>query len=424
MDEIKRILILTADLGFGHRSAANAIAAALQKMHAPNCVIEIVNPLDDARSPAFLRDSQADYDKIVREMPEVYRMRYNFSDNTVPNAIVENALTVLLFRIIRDLFQRFKPDVVVSTNNMFPAPVSAVLAVMDLDIPALTVVTDLVDVHLAWLHDGADMILLPTNAARIQALNNKVPKEKLMVTGIPVNPRLVEETRSLAEMRAAMGWDPDLTTILVVGSKRVNNLQSVLHILNHSGLPMQMVIVAGGDDALHQTLLDTQWHRSVYLYNFVENMPDFLKAADCVISKAGGLIVTESLACGLPMLLIDVTPGQEEGNAEYVVKNGAGELGRSPVEALEVLCHWLEQDKRLLSQYHEKALRLGRPRSAFTAAELIWSAAEHSSSLVTVDRPALLPRLLDMLRNFDIDSGGKPADTREAQDPTSAASMK
>ena len=422
MDETKRILILTSDTGFGHRSAANAIAAALQKMHAPNCVTEIVNPLDDERTPAFLRDSQADYDNLVRETPEFHRLSYNFSDNMLPNAIVENALTVMLFRILRDLFQRFKPDVVVSTSNLFPAPVSAVIAVMDLEIPAFTVVTDLADVHLAWLHEGADMILLPTRAAHTQALHNKIPKEKLVVTGIPVYPCLVEETRSPAEIRATMGWDPDLTTILVVGSKRVNNLESVLHILNHSGLPMQMVIVTGGDETLYQALLDTKWHRGVYLYNFVDNMPDFLKAADCVISKAGGMIVTESLACGLPMLLIDVTPGQEEGNAEYVVKNGAGELGRSPIEALEVLCHWLENDQLLLSEYHEKALRIGRPRSAFTAADLIWSAAGHTSHLVTVDRPALLPRFLDLLRNFDIDSGRKPADIKEAQDRESRVS--
>ncbi len=293
MIDPKKILILTADMGFGHRSAANAIAAALQKMHGPECVVEIVNPLDDEHTPAFLRESQSDYDKLVRDMPEVYRLRYQFSDNTVPNAIVENALTVMLFKILRDLLLRFKPDVVVSTNNMYPAPVSAVITVMDLGIPAFTVVTDLVDVHKAWLHDGADMILLPTREARTQALHNKVAKEKLVVTGIPVNPGLAEETRSPAEIRQAMGWQPDLTTVLVVGSKRVNNLEGVLHVLNHSGLPIQMPIIAGGDGALYRSLVRTDWHRPVYLYNFVENMPDFLCAADCIVSKAGGMIVTE-----------------------------------------------------------------------------------------------------------------------------------
>jgi 1,2-diacylglycerol 3-beta-galactosyltransferase len=415
MAEPKKVLILTADLGFGHRSAANAIASALQKLHGPDCIVEIVNPLDDEHAPAFLRDTQTDYDKLVREMPEFYRLRYQFSDNTVPNAIVENALTVLFFKILRDLFQRFKPDVVVSTNNMYPAPVSAVIAVMDLRIPAFTVVTDLVDVHIAWLNENADMILLPTRDVRAQALQNKIAKNKLVVTGIPVNPALAEETRSPADIRLAMGWQPDVTTVLVVGSKRVNNLEGVLHVLNHSGLQFQLAIIAGGDDALYQNLLTTEWHRPTYIYNFVENMPNFMNAADCIITKAGGLIVTESLACGLPMLLVDVTPGQEEGNAEYVVRNGVGELGRTPVETLEKLFHWLDGDCQLLKQYHDQALRIGRPQSAFTAADLIWSAAQSSPQLVVDDHPAVLPKLLDLLSSFGIDSGQKTADAKENQ---------
>ncbi len=413
----KRVLILTADVGFGHRSAANAIAAALKIMHPEDCVVEIANPLDDEHAPAILRDSQTDYDKLVREMPEYYRFRYQFSDSTVPNAIVENALTVMLFKIVRDLFQRFKPDVVVSTNNMYPAPVSAVIAVMDMGIPAFTVVTDLVDVHIAWLHDGADMILLPTREARLQALQNKIPKERLMVTGVPVNPALAERSRSPAEIRQAMGWQPDLTTVLVVGSKRVNNLQGVLHVLNHSGLPIQLPIIAGGDSALYRSLLKSDWHRPAYIYNFVDNMPDYLLAADCIISKAGGMIVTESMACGLPMLLVDVTPGQEEGNADFVIDNGAGALARSPIGALEILCHWLERDGALLGQYQEKARRVGRPRSAYTAAELIWSAAQEQPYPASVDRPAVLPKLLELLSSFGIDSGRKPADSKEAQRP-------
>jgi 1,2-diacylglycerol 3-beta-galactosyltransferase len=414
MSATKRVLILTADMGFGHRSAANAVAAALQRMHGQECVVEIVNPLDDEHTPAILRDSQEDYDKLVRDMPDVYRLRYHFSDSTVPNAIVENALTVMLFKILRDLVLRYKPDVVVSTNNLFLAPVSAVITVMDLGIPAFTVITDLVDLHIAWFHDGADMILLPTREARAQALKNKVAKEKLVVTGIPVHPALAEETRTPAEIRQMMGWQPDLTTVLVVGSKRVNNLEGVLHVLNHSGLPIQMPIIAGGDVDLYQSLLATEWHRPAYLYNFVENMPDFLRAADCIISKAGGMIVTESLACGLPMLLVDVTPGQEKGNAEFVVRNDAGKLGHTPIEALEILCHWLENDRAVLDEVRDNAQRVGRPQSAYTAAELIWSAAQNPSR-VSADRPAMLPKLLEMLSSFGIESGRKPADSKVTQ---------
>jgi 1,2-diacylglycerol 3-beta-galactosyltransferase len=129
------------------------------------------------------------------------------------------------------------------------------------------------------------------------------------------------------------------------------------------------------------------------------------------------MIVTESLASGLPMLLVDITPGQEEGNADFVVRNGAGQLGPSPIETLEILCHWLDKDKVLLHQYQEKAQRIGRPRSAFTAADLIWSAALEQPSPVIADHLAVLPKLLDLLSSFGIDSGRKPADSKETQRP-------
>ncbi|MEJ5201228.1 MAG: hypothetical protein WHV66_03245, partial [Anaerolineales bacterium] len=76
---MKRILILTADAGFGHRSAANAVAAALHELYGDACQVEIENPLEDKRTPAFLRETQSDYDRIVREMPDLYRVGFGAS---------------------------------------------------------------------------------------------------------------------------------------------------------------------------------------------------------------------------------------------------------------------------------------------------------------------------------------------------------
>jgi 1,2-diacylglycerol 3-beta-galactosyltransferase len=402
--DLKRILILTNDTGFGHRSAANAIAAALAESHCTGCVVEIVNPLDDERTPAFLRESQSDYDRLVREMPDRYKLRYEFSDAAVPNAIVESALTVMLFNILRDLFERFKPDVILTTHSMYTAPASAVISINRLNIPFLVVVTDLTNVHRMWFNNSADMILVPTRQARDQALELGLPEEQVQVTGIPVNPKVVKETRQAEEMRQELGWRADLKSVLVVGSKRVKGLEEVLHVFNHADLPMQLAVVAGGDDELYAWLKEYDWHIPAHLYNFVENMPALLRAADCVISKAGGLIVTEVLACGRPLLMVDITPGQEEGNAEYVVKNGAGVLAETPVKALEHLFHWLH-DPALLAETQEQARSIGRPQAAFTVADLAWSAAERGPRLAMQESVPVLPRLLDLLASFGIRSG-------------------
>jgi 1,2-diacylglycerol 3-beta-galactosyltransferase len=402
MSEQKRVLILTADAGFGHRSAANAVAAALAERFGDQVVVDVVNPLDDRRTPPFLRDVQSDYDKVVSRMPDLYKLNYQISDSPVPAAVLERALTVLLFRVIRSIVKDYQPSVVVITHNFYMAPLGAYTALRNLNIPYLTVITDMTDVHRLWFDQGADMTLLPTQEAYEQGLAHGMAVERMQVTGIPVRPIFANERRPKQAIRAELGWAVEPLTVLATGSKRVKNLMNVLHLLNHSGLPVQFALVAGGDDNLYAEFKSTEWHRVTHLYNYVENMPQLMFASDLIISKAGGLTVTESLACGLPLLLADVTPGQEEGNAQYVVEHGAGEMARNPVEALEILFHWLDRDHQLLLERARIAATLGRPYSGYRVAEAALQAAEHSL-LVPKNRPReLIPKLKELLRTFDI----------------------
>jgi UDP-N-acetylglucosamine:LPS N-acetylglucosamine transferase len=158
-------------------------------------------------------------------------------------------------------------------------------------------------------------------------------------------------------------------------STRVEHLYDGLRVLNHSGLPIQLVVVAGGDDELYRHFQETEWHVETHCYNFVAEMPSFMRAADCILSKAGGLIVSEALACGLPLILVDVIPGQETGNANYVVSGNAGVLARGPIEVLVLLCHWFEMDRLLYRQQAQNARQLGHPRAAYDVADLAWAAA-------------------------------------------------
>ncbi len=102
------------------------------------------------------------------------------------------------------------------------------------------------------------------------------------------------------------------------------------------------------------------------------------------------------------MLVVDVTPGQEEGNVAYILNHGAGELARNPVEALETLFHWLYRDHHLLDERARNALALGRPRSAFTVAELAWQAAEKGRSIPTSRLMAWVPKFRELLKTFEI----------------------
>jgi 1,2-diacylglycerol 3-beta-galactosyltransferase len=381
MTKKKKILVLTADAGFGHRSAAAAIQAGLEEKYGGDCQVDIANPMDDKRTPFFLRDSQTDYDKIVKNAPELYRLGYDVSDAPVPTAIMESTLTLLLFEVLRDLIMEKMPDVIVSTYPLYQAPFDAIFKVYRVNIPYFTIITDLVDVHRIWFSNAVTGCLVPTLQIKEQAVASGIPEEKIHITGIPVQPGVVKEDRTKKAIREDLGWKPELLTILVVGSKRVSSMVETLEVLNHFGKPLQLAVSAGNDDELFEELQSIKWHQETRLYQFVDNMAEMMHAADAVVCKAGGLIVTESLACGLPMLLIDILPGQERGNAEYVLSGGAGDLAKSQIETLLILSHWFNDECKLLNVRARASKNLGRPDSAYKAAEIIWENAARASSL-------------------------------------------
>jgi len=401
MPEPKRILILTADAGFGHRSAANAVAAALEQTYGADVDVHVVNPLDDKRTPAFLRESQSDYDKIVKTMPELYRLGYDASDAALTSVIVESAVTIMLLEVMNEQIRTYQPHVILTTYPFYQAPLEHLFEINKECIPLYTVVTDLATVHRMWFNNKVDGCMVPNGEVKRLAISYGMAKSKVHVTGIPTHPKIATEKRSKRTLRQELGWSPNLTTILAVGSRRVDKLVSTLEVVNHFGAPLQVVAVAGKDDKLYNQFIGIDWHVPAHIYDFVDNMPEFLKASDAIICKAGGLIVSESLASGLPMLLIDVLPGQEEGNAHFVVDNEAGDLVETQMETLETLAHWMTDGKKVLRQRAESAARLGRSQAAFDVADFLWRAANRPSTVRRVRRTHGRERFLDFFKGFD-----------------------
>ncbi|NMC54191.1 MAG: hypothetical protein GYA48_11205 [Chloroflexi bacterium] len=407
----RRILVLTANAGFGHRSAAIAIEEALKEIYGSQVQVLMVNPLDDRRAPLLLRESQSDYDKIVRNMPELYRLGYEASDAAIPTVMVESALTVLLYEVMSDIIEQIEPDAIISTYPLYQAPMAAYFTISRHYIPCMTVVTDLATVHRIWFNEHVDHLFVPTETVKKLAIEYGISEGAITLTGIPVHPRISRETRSKDQIREELGWQKETITLLAVGSKRVEGLMEALNVVNHFGYPLQLAVVAGKDEETYQALQAMEWHIPVHLYNFVENMPMLMHASDAIICKAGGLITTESLAVGLPMIFIDLIPGQETGNAEYVVSNNAGDITRKPLEVLSALKHLTMNDMRLLKERSANARRLGKPFAAYEIARLAYQAAERGP--ITRERKLLQirPKLIDLLTQNHV-AIKKDADTQ------------
>ncbi|MBQ6520002.1 MAG: hypothetical protein IJI14_14905 [Anaerolineaceae bacterium] len=401
-----KALILTADAGFGHRAAANAIADALKRYPDPTIEPTIVNLLDDSSTPQWLRGTQSDFDKIVRDVPGFYEVAYDQSDKAGPTTIAHLGLAAILYNALNKAIKDVQPDVIISTYPLYSGPIQAwymrnefLVRTKDGDqyinnnprkkhIPFIHVITDLYSVHSIWFSYAPDRICVATDKVRMDAIQFGCQPKNVIITGIPVRPEITEIHTEKARLRSLYGLDPSLPLMLAVGSKRVTSMIDYLNVVNHAGYKIQIVMAAGGDDELYRHMKDIEWHVPVKIYNYCNTLPELMLASDMILTKAGGLITSESLAAGLPMLLCDVLPGQEEGNAKVVEEGGAGKLLQSQLDLLETLCHMLMDNGAKLKLMQQKAAQIGKPNAARDiskmAEELIRKAALDAGDLTAL----------------------------------------
>lgn len=376
MKNKKHFLILTSDSGFGHRSAARSVQKALEMSSPEINNVLIINPILETDFPKVVKQIETGYDSRVKNSPRFYRFTYEISDSRQVSEIIEGALTLLLQKNIRQLIELYKPDAILVTNELFIKPTGTVIKENNLRLPFFTVVTDLADVHSMWFGKGPDKYFVASDWVLRKALENEVPPEKIAITGIPVDPDFAlidEQKESLYEkLGVARGY----TNLLFVGSVRVENIFDNLMALNDVKYPVQAIVITGGDHELYEKLQEKHFNFPFVLQDFVSNMPEWMAVADVLITKAGGLILSEGLGRGLPIILIGYLPGQEEGNVRYLLAHQAGSYVTNPFELAEVLNYWLAADSQRLKMVASNSKALGHPDSALVIANELKAASE------------------------------------------------
>jgi 1,2-diacylglycerol 3-beta-galactosyltransferase len=364
----KRILILTADAGFGHRKAAEAIREALVRKHGKKCHVEIDNPLQAPNLPELARLIETGYDEMVIDDPALYQLAYSATDAPVVARLIQDVTTTVLNKAMKAIVETHAMDAIVTTHPAFTQ--AAIRAVRDSgrSTPVSVVVTDLVNVHSLWFHREAALTFTPTGNVYRQALDAGLPKSDVYLTGLPVHPDFADEKRDQTTLRSKLGWEPHMTTALIVGSSRTKETAAIARLLDRSGLELQIVAVGGNNPEVEQELGSTSWKSPAHVYGLVGNMPEMMRAADFVVCKAGGLVVTEALACGQPLILYEALPGQEIGNVKYIVENGAGAWSPGPIGVLTTAYQWLAGDQTELKKCRRAARHIGKARAAYDIA--------------------------------------------------------
>ncbi|HEU5100438.1 MAG TPA: glycosyltransferase [Roseiflexaceae bacterium] len=368
-----RILMLHASVGSGHQRAAAALAAAFARK--PGCDVALEDTLDYG-SRVFRRAYTQSYRELSEHAPALWRLFYHGTNLSDPEWVeIANRLRSLVERPgvtrLAPMIARFAPGVIVCTHFL---PVELLLRLKRrglLPQPIYCVVTDVV-AHCFWAMPGIDGYFVASELTRDQLIARGVAPTIVQASGIPVDPAIAEP-KPAAEARHQYGFAIEQPLISLFGggldAERVRLMVEGLLARDIAGT---LVVVAGRNAALVEALSSLSDGPSLRLrtLGFIAYVDDLVAASDLVITKAGGLIVSEVLGRGTPLLLIDPIPGQEEWNADYVVSAGAGVQLRM-VELVPLAVERLLAEPERLAMLRRCAQAIGRPRSALEIAEAI-----------------------------------------------------
>ena len=324
---IPRVLILSASSGAGHGRAAEALEKAFRDRG--DCHVEHVDAIDYV-SKLFQRLYDDAYISLVRRAPGLMGLLYDRMDQPWSHPRRRLALDRLNTQPMIRMLKRTQPDLCIATHFL-PAEILAwLIAKKKLRARNAIVVTDY-DVHAMWLCRTVDRYYLAIQESAEYLAGIGVPRENLRVTGIPIDP-VFEAPAAREEARRKLGISPDVPVLLIsAGGYGIGPLEKLVEDLLAFRRSWQLVAIAGKAEKLRKRLeLISKAAEKLaggdgrlLVVGFTKEMDRYMAAADVLIGKAGGLTSSEALACGLPMVLIEPIPGQEERNADHLLEAGA-----------------------------------------------------------------------------------------------------
>jgi len=364
------IVVLTADTGGGHRSVSESLVEAFHE--AGQTDVEQVDlfayvPWPVSQAPKF-------YLPMINGASGFWGFGYGYFNNRLLGGLYMHALVEpMMRRGLRRLYSEHTPSLVVSTHPVFQYSAARALHRGWPGVPFVTMVTDFASAHRWWFTRLTDVCLLPSEELRPAAIASGVAPKKIYVTGLPVH-RAFSMNRyvSRQEARAALGVEDRTTLLIVGGGEGMGAIQAMAESVSQALPELQLMVVAGRNARLYKRLSAHVWSGPTHVYGFVRNMPQLMRAADMIVTKAGPSTISESLICGLPILLSGFVPGQEEGNVKFVREHRAGYFLQRPESELgEIVKGLLADQGASLAEFARNAYALGRPDAAREAVGLI-----------------------------------------------------
>ena len=323
------------------------------------------------------------YLRMVKTIPQLYRYIYHRAERATEVGRFRTWAHQFTAGNLRPLLLAMRPDAVVCTHA-FPCGAMAEYKHLFPDAPpVVAVVTDFA-VHGFWIHERVDRYVVATDTMRDAVMTRGIPKEAIFVSGIPVRREFAYRAESRSALRERLNLPHDRRIVLLMGGGLgIAPIEAMLGALQPVHEPLAAIVLAGRNTRAARRLASAaeKLDFPVRALGFVDNVYDYMHAADVLVTKPGGLTTSEALVAQLPMVLCRPLPGQEERNARILVESGAAVRSRS-IEELPALVETLLRDRKRRERAIAAAGRMGRPNAAAEAAAMIAGMVELRKEVV------------------------------------------
>ena len=372
---MKKIMIFYGSYGGGHLSAARSIKEYIEKNY-KDSEIAMVDCMEYINK-VINKVTTTAYSEFAKKAPWAWGHLYKKSEHGVIAKISTDSNKLMAYKLNK-LLQEFEPDYVISTHP-FSSQMCAYLKKKNkIHFKLATIMTDYAP-HDQWLlyPEEVDYFFVAHNGMRDELINKGISKAKVYATGIPLSNKFLEHYNK-QDILNALGLKQGKKRILFFAGGEYglgkNKTFEILKTLAEDFHDLQIIAIAGKNknmkEKFEQVVEDTSRHDSIKILDYTNRVPELMSISDLVVTKPGGLTTTESLASGLPIIVINPIPGQEEENAEFLEKNGVAIWLKKEDNVKEVLENIFNNPNQML-EMKVKARLLAKKNSTQDICKII-----------------------------------------------------
>lgn len=335
---------MTANYGNGHMQVAKTLYDECKSQGFEHV---IVSNLYQESNPIVSEVTQYLYLKSFSIGKQFYRLFY-YGVDKIYNKRKFNIYLKMGNKRLDELIQLHNPDIIIITFPMIVVP--EYRNKTGKVIPTFNVMTDFC-LHKIWVHENIDRYYVATDYVKQKLVEIGTHPSDVKVTGIPIRPQFeVDVPKSIIYKKYGLSSDKKVLLIMAGAHGVLKNVKELCEALLLDS-EVQIVVVCGKNAALKQSLteLEQAHPNQLKALGYVEQIDELFRVTDCMITKPGGITLTEATAIGVPVILYKPVPGQEKENALFFEDYGAAIVINRHEDILESVTNLLQDEEKLES---------------------------------------------------------------------------